>query len=340
MHIVIGGLLLISLLLAEGCTSIKIEHPYQKESISIARTQMPETTRYDAISDRYAVPAPKPFESDDYIYRIPIPTPAMNDQIEIVRLQSLGDAVWLHVKARPSQLWPRLKQFVSENSWAVAEQRGETGSLIAVVNGQVAHFNIFQGFQDDSSELYLRVTETIQPSLAQRSSDMELERQLLEQAEAFLSAIPLTAYSYIAQNISTEQRMIAEKDSAGYIQILLKVDGERAFASLKTALELANFAIEPNTNGLSISQQYIIARYMPQPSQDDQPNWLLRLFGAKEKTFNPNVENAGHTYQFTLQILTDGQLIRVSRSDGKWSSERSKRNEMNAIMRLLKGSIN
>jgi outer membrane protein assembly factor BamC len=329
---------LLLLLSVVGCSQQEIKHPYQQAE-SQPRMQVPDGYDSQAIVDYYPVPSIEGVADDDFIYRLPLPTPVVGDKLQHVRLQALGDTLWLAIRVSPSQLWPRLQQFIVQKQWRIQSESGNNGILAVedTEQGVFYRFRVSQGFQRKASELSLRYLTAARPeSWPAESSDIEKERETLTELAVFLADSSVSAsYSYVAQGISTQEKMQTLDDPEGVKSLLLLVDRKRALASIKQSLEAASFLVE-STDAQSGS---IVARYMPQLAEDDQPGWFLRMFGVKRKAYDKDVEYAGNHYKFVVLAQGEGQLLSIS-SDQQWPTPRRKRNELNAMMRLLQGSMN
>lgn len=315
----------------------EITHPYQ-EATSIERMTIPEGMDNSAIVDFHPVPKGGQFDDGDFIYEPPLPPAAAIDDKQQVKLQKLGSQAWVYTKFPPSQVWPRLKQYLYQESFAIDFEDGRKGIIHTVKNGEPYRFKLSQGFQSRSSELHVRMA-SLQSFTAWPESpiDAAKEQAMLEGVTVFLTDTSQSpAYSFAAQGISIEKKLFVEHDEQGVYQLKLVATRQRAMASLKMALELADFGIESS----DMQSGIIKVRYMPKVDEEDQPGFFMRIIGFNRKEFNEDIIYAGHYYQFSINSIDKkSQKILIAGIDQQWKSDRVKRNELNAMMRFVKSTI-
>jgi uncharacterized lipoprotein len=302
---------------------------------------VPEGYDSSSIIDYYPVPNDKQFDDGDFIYEPPLPPAAVVDDKQRVKLQKLDEQTWIYAKLQPSQVWPRLKQYLQQQGFLINTENGSQGIVSATSaknNQEVYRFKLSQGFQRRSSELHVRALngQSLTP-WPNASDDASKEEAMLKDFAAFLADTSQSpAYSFAAQGISTEQKLFTQQDAEGVNQIKLAASRKRALASLKMALELAEFHID-NADAASA---VITAKYYPQVDEEDQPGFFMRIIGFSRKEYDEDVVYAGNAYQFRLSSIDNStQLITVDRADFDWPSPRRKRNELNTMMRLVAGTI-
>lgn len=271
------------------------------------RMQVPAHLDSQSIIDYYPIPDISPFAEKEIIINPPLPTGMLLDIDQRVRLQRLQEREWILIQATPSQVWVRLKYYLQQQNWPILMEQGAQGELIATSAQGFLRFQLNQGFQHNSSELSLRVSQD--PSIIQTwpavSADAEQEHELLLALATFLADPEQPAYSFVAYNISTQQRLFSDFDAQGARYILLKSDSARAKASLEKALLHAEFIIEQN------DANTLLVQYAPQSNKTLKRGFWQRIFRIKPKPFDASILYAGHRYQFTLTGKDDGQYISV-----------------------------
>lgn len=313
------------------------------ESVELPRTEIPEEYDDSRVVDLYPVP-PLDEAADESLIdpdKLPIPTPVTNDAEGLVQLQVLSDHYWVLVKETPSQVWAKLKQFSELNDLSFQSEAISMGIIdVADDKGILYRFKVNQGLQRKSSEISLRTLAAAQggnKAFPAASIDKQLEVDTLEALTVFLTGHNLqTAYSYAALGISTNKRIHVKSEPESGIKYLLISEGSvRTKASLKQALTGASFQLEGIT-----ADGMVEARYMPQLPEEDQPGFLLRLFGVSPKLFDEDIEFAGETYIFSLEGNESIQKLSINKLlNADWESSSSKKRELNTILMMVKRSL-
>ena len=109
------------------------------------------------------------------------------------------------------------------------------------------------------------------------SHDKQLELDLLERLSLELAqTVQQSSYSYAALGISEQKKLTTKKDAQGFKSLVITANLLRAKASLKRALVDASFDIV-DVQG----QTGVIARYVPQLAEEDQPGFFLAFIRCK-----------------------------------------------------------
>lgn len=336
-------LLIAALLQVSACSYLRGEdgvfrdrkYDYRKAEAT-ERMRIPAGYDDEAIVDYYPVPEASPYADKELIFNPPLPRGLAIDSQQSVRMQRLDQREWLLIRAAPSQVWPRLKAFAQQQGMRIWQEDGAKGKLL-LTDGQGAyHLRLFQGFQQNYSELAIRFsTDSSQVVLWQNNSvQAEAESDALMEIARYLTHTESPVFSYLAHSISVEKRLLSDYDAQGQRYILLKTDQQRALASLKRALEGAEFTIEDD-----LAQGFEV-QYTPQSLKTKKPGFWRRLFRIKPKPFDDSIEYAGHYYR--LQLNAEGEYQRLSieqhRSEKK-SSKESITKELNQQLQAIKGLL-
>lgn len=302
-----------------------------------SRMQVPENLDDDAIIDLYVVPPLSPYADKDYIYDLPLPNALIVGAQDAVTIQSLQEQQWILVTDSPSRLWPRLKQYLSLNRLLVVQEKGAVGMIEARSEQGFFVFKVEQGFQRNTSEIYIRQLSQQQPLNARAlpiSDSVELEKTQIEALSQFLADVSdKPAYSYVARGISAQRKMRELQDKRGIKSLLLEVEESRARASLLAALERAEFKV------LEQSAHDFYVQYHPALPESEKPGFWGRLFGKDPDTFDTSVPYAGEFYRLKLTAEAGGQKLVVKPATDKKSSVRNDRNEINQIIQIVKGHL-
>ena len=310
-----------------------------RQVVETPRMEMVEGLDDSAIIDLYVVPPLSPYADKDYIYKLPIPNALIVGDQDAVSIQTLGAQQWILVNDSPSRLWPRLKQYLSLNGLFSIQEKGAVGMLEAKSEQAYYLFRVEQGFQRNTSEIYIRALNYQTPVLSlvplPQSTAVEQEKNQIETLAQFLADVAeKPAYSYIARGISARPKMRELQSDDGFKSLLLEVQPARAKASVLAALKQAQFkVIEATSEGFSV-------QYHPLLSESDKPGFWGRLFGKDPDGYDSAVPYAGRFYHINLTAKTAGLELNVKVVSDAQESERNLRNEKNQIVQIIKGHLN
>lgn len=337
--------LIIFLLQATACSYLRGEdgvfrdrkYDYRKAQAT-ERMQIPERLDKSAIVDYYPIPEASPYADKELIFNPPLPRGIAVDANYSVRLQRLDQREWLLIKASPSQVWPRLKAFAQLHDLRVWQEDGAKGKLLLTSADGAYHFRLFQGFQQNYSELAIRFSMDGAQVLQWQESSVQADNEntMLMQVAQYFTHTENPVYSYLAHNISVEKRLLSEYDSQGKRYVLLKADKQRAIASLQRALEGADFTLlteEPIENGFDV-------QYTPQSLKTKKRGFWRRVFFMKAKPFDDTIEYAGRYYRLAVSEQGEFQRIDIEqiRAEKKSSTENIKK-ELNQQLQAIQGLL-
>ena len=331
-------------IIGERGTNQSGSNDYQ-DATEVPRTEIPADYNTDSIVDLYPVPELSNEADESFIdsERLPLPTPVTNDAKDLVQLQMLSERYWVLVKETPSQVWAKIKQFSEQSNFTLISEQPNSGQLMLKSDDNLIYrLAVIQGLQVKSAEISLRVmlspheSNQIYPVFSDRKSE---EIDTLESLALFLTQHDQqTAYSYAAQSISTKKRIKTQSEIDGIRYIIIYEANQRTKASLKQALLGAGFQLQGVTE-----KGALVARFMPQLPDENQPGFILRLFGVKPKGFDGNIEFAGESYEFTLSNFASeqgAQKLKIAKSTNfEWESESSKKRELNTVIMMVKRSL-
>lgn len=247
-------------------------------------------------------------------FDVPRPTPLLNAATgDTVRIQKLGDELWLVIDVQPSHLWQRVKNFLALNRIALGVDQADNGIMETVWLQRTSEsapktkeryrYRIEQGVQRNSAEVHViqyaipfsqSAPETI--DWPEKSSDFEREKWMTQELAQYLANDEgFKSVSLLAQGIGTASKVSMIKNAAGSTVVQLDLPFDRAWASVGGALKKADFKI----NDLDRSNGHYFVSYLPE-QEEDKPGFFSRLFGgAKEKSTDQE------DYVFDVKSLTD-----------------------------------
>ena len=206
----------------------------------------------------------------------PRPDVLVGRDFDAVRIQKLGERRWIVLGDAPEQVWPRVKQFLSDNGVGVGREDPLAGTVdsgwLVVVDqdygdvvrtairhghgehaqggGEVApgrdrlRFRIERGIRRGSTEVHvtheraLGVTDTVTPAL------QEVEAEVTAKLAEYFAAGVGEAVSMVGRDIASADKAEIVRDDTGYPTLHLHVDFDRAWATVGQALDRAEIDAE------------------------------------------------------------------------------------------------
>ena len=298
----------------------------------------------ETLADPFPIP-PVPAQENARFFpgRAPLPDAIYaNDNRDAIRIQRLGDRIWLVVPEAPTTVWPKIKQFLAENGvGVVSEQPGrgrittewlsiEDGpyrdvvrTLLKDVKPAVAQgerdrllLQVEQGLRELTSEVHMRHqadagagSERQAPAeLDQLASGLiEVERRLLNELGAYIAArVAEQTVSMVAQEIAGQVKSALARDEAGQPILRLFLDEERAWATLSQALVNAGVEVLETDRQSRVHHVRIPDEVL---LGEEKPGFFRRLFSSRGGGDVPEVllrltrEESGH---YTLSVRDRG----------------------------------
>lgn len=238
---------------------------------------IPEDLNPERVQDPFPIP-PSAAQSNPQFYPGRPPQPSAiyaNDSRDEVRIQRLGDRMWLAVPESPDTVWPKIKQFLGENAVNVVREVGSQGRLdsqwltignepyrdvvrlvlrdardnAAVTTGRDRLLiRVERGMRERTAEVHLRHQNDVAGDpgaspdlLSSVTSDLQAaERDMLNEIGAYIAAkVSEQTVSMVAQEISSEAKSEVIRNQEGIPTLRLYLDPERAWAAVGQALNRA-----------------------------------------------------------------------------------------------------
>lgn len=298
---------LLSVVNLAGCGMFFGEEGYFRDrgddylkSGSIPPIQVPDGMDKDAVGQLYVIP-----QVDKAVYEYPTdfetPRPealASNVYSESVKIQKLGDDRWIFANASPSEVWPRVRNFLNSNGLAVERTDAPRGIIeTAWLNFKddpdtrdKYRLRIEQGVQPDSSEIH--VTHHSMPRDAelpaqvnwpQQSSIAEREAWMVDELAANLAAeIGSASASLLAQTIGGAPKVEIVADEREPV-LRMELQMIRAWATLNHALQQEGLQIVDESS----DRQMIYVQYQdPEQNEGVFSGWFSRDEPAQSLTID------------------------------------------------------
>ena len=197
-----------------------------------------------------------------------------NEKRDDVRMQKLGSRNWLVVPEPVTTSWPKLKQFFADNGVGLISDEPSLGRLDTEwleINQQDTYRDVIrevlkenqaegmlgegrnqflvkleQGLRVDSTEIHIRHENDLMSSSENQSAgafwqiksdSVDAERDVLNEIGAYIAAkVSEITVSKVALEIGSVQKSELLRDSKGYPTLRLKLDFQRAWATIGQAL--------------------------------------------------------------------------------------------------------
>ncbi|CAA0125345.1 Outer membrane protein assembly factor BamC [BD1-7 clade bacterium] len=302
-----------------------------------SRIKVPENLSSEALVDLYPVPELSPYAGTDFVYDLPMAPQAVGANRAAVSIQRLGAKEWVLTAFSPSQVWPRLKEFIAQQGLSVLSQNGAKGIIRAYQGAHVFEFDLDQGFQRNTSEL--QVTAVPGPDGLSEITFTKAQEYTRAAAQYFADLADKPTYSYAAQGISTDKKLEILQDRTGQKQLMLSIDQKRGLAALRDALASAGYKIDM-MNAQSPALTLLDVTYYPVKPEDEKPGFWGKLFGEPADGFDKNAPYAGNQYLITMRSIKGKQIVNAELPAPKEGedTERSPfemRKEINYVILLL-----
>lgn len=302
----------VALLLGSGCSWFTDDEGWIQDRRNEYReaepSRVPAVPRdLDGSAIREAMVVPEVDGMEQYRARdefeLPRPATLFAREEELgVRIQRFGGDSWIVAPDAPSQIWPRVKQFLSDNGVAIeaelpedgiietswlrvedAEYRDLVRTIIREGGGagtwQRLRLRIEQAVRRGATEVHLAQvssgTGSGSPDWSAGSTDAALETELLAELAGYLAAdVGSGGVSFVAQGIASQSKAEVVRTSEQPPVLRLRLDFPRAWATVDSALDNAEMTIMEADQG---ARSYRI-RYNEAQFRDEEPGWFARLF--------------------------------------------------------------
>ena len=280
---------------------------------------VPEALDDDTIGQLYPIPPiPETNVVEDFD-GVPRPQPlALNNLSEVVKIQKLGGERWILSNRAPSEIWPRVRNILNRSGIPTARAQASQGILETVwleFKGDAAYnhryrFYIQPGVQVNSTEikvLHDRVTkeeEAAKENWPDDSIDDSRENDMVEiMANALAGDSSSGTVSLLAQSIGGEEKVKFVTPSVADPYLLMKLDQDRAWASLAYSLNKGGYTTIDQDQSAGIF-------YVNFNSEiDEEDGWFSGWFGRDSKNLEVN-------YLIKINSSSDGVEVRVQDKDG------------------------
>ena len=246
------------------------------EATQVPSLSVPDDVAGIQNSDFIPIPAvPEQVNPRFYPESPPLPNAIYsNEKRDDVRMQKLGSRNWLIVPEPVTTSWPKLKQFFADNGIGLLSDQPSAGRLDTQwlsINQEDSYRDVVrevlkdnqvkgligdgrnqflvkleQGLRVDSTEIHIRhendsMGSNDDPRIIDfweiKSDSTDAERDVLNEIGAYIAAkVSEMTVSKVALEIGSTQKSELLRDSNGYPILRLKLDFQRAWATIGQAL--------------------------------------------------------------------------------------------------------
>ena len=289
------------------------------DSIERDALVIPADLDSDRVEDPFPIPpSPEQINAEYYPGRPPRPDAIYaNDIRNEVRIQRLGDRRWLVVPEPPTTVWPKLREFLSENGVGIDAENPSFGRIDTEwlqigddeyrdvirlllrdakkeadmpVGRDRLRIRVEQGLRERTSEIHVRhendalgvpQDEMVDLNFAQ-SEIPAVEIEVLNEIGAYIAAkVSEQTVSRVAQEISTVVKSSLARDVEGTPVLRLNLDYDRAWATVGQALN--NAEVEVTSNDQIEGVYYVLME--DSLLTGEEPGWFsnFSIFGGSNR---------------------------------------------------------
>lgn len=260
-----------------------------------------------------------------------------------LRIQKLGQQRWILIDKPADELWPRVRDFLLVNNLPIGLEQGDKGQLetrwlLSQHDDSIRErfrFSVTAGVQRNSAEVHIvqQQMPRAKPAVKtwpQNSVETVREYWMLDQLSDFLvNAEGAPSVSLLAQDISAAPRLSLVVKNNQNPYLALNLTYRRAWATTALALKKAEFAIDER----QADKNRYLTTFAPPASEDQQPGFLARLFGAKPVLYAEQAF-AGDKITIEVKPVPSGAEIRVINTEKAYTAK-----QQEAILNLFKGYL-
>ena len=331
-------LLTLSLMsLLAGCSWLGLDTYFRdrsddyRKSTEIEKTKVPEDLSSEALGELYPVPQGGEVVSYEIDSEFEVPRPrsvAVNESINEVKIQRLGEDIWILMSVPPAEAWPRIRSYLTRNGIPSARADASTGvvetGLFQLSDSETLyhqfHVQLIQGVQLNTTEIEIlhrqynaeQIPENL-PAWASTSDDAEREEWLRTGlANSLASDNVAGTASLLGKEIGAAAKVELITPEAELPFIEMRMAFERAWASVGYALGKDGFEIVER----QLQSSYYLADYQ-EPGKGGKSTFLRRLvrLGASNK-------NEVLSYRVDVTRAGENVEVRVARPDGSLMDQR------------------
>ena len=327
-------LLLSAMLFLQSCSFLGLDNYFRdrsndyRQAEEFSEINIPDGLDEGRVGQLYPLPGGGEVVSYEIQSEFEVPRPrsvGMNDSTNEVRIQRLNGETWILVTTPPGETWPRIRSYLSRAGIPTSRVDPSNGiietGLFKLTESpedfQQFKIQLSQGVQINSTEIDILqrsfpeagIPDSL-PAWEQVSDKEDIEdwfRGIL--AETLAADDAMGTASLLGQEIGTTSKVDLVTPESGFPYIEMRMDFDRAWASVGYALSRQGFSIteQQASEGIYISDYQQISV--------EEPSWWRRTFRLTKK-------NPVYNYRISLDKTSGVVRVRVENLDGETMSQR------------------
>ena len=309
------------ILFLQSCSFLGLDNYFRdrssdyRQAEEFSEIEVPEGMSTGRVGQLYPLPEGGEVVSYEIQSEFEVPRPrsvAMNDSTNEVRIQRLSGESWILVTTPPGETWPRIRSYLSRSGIPTSRVDPSNGiietGLFKLTESpedfQQFRIQLSQGVQINSTEIDIlqrafpeaEVPNPL-PAWGQESEKEDYEdwfRGIL--AETLAAEDTIGTASLLGQEIGASSKVDLVTPESGFPYIEMRMDYDRAWASVGYALSRQGFSIaeQQSSEGIYISAYQQISV--------DEPSWWRRAFRLTKKE---------PVYNYRVSLDDTGGVVRV-----------------------------
>lgn len=313
----------------------------------IPEMTVPANLDAGAISELYVVPP----ISNEYIdidkeFEVPRPNFIGNTAQAEVKIQKLEQRRWITMNSSPSDVWPRVQDFLDENKIPVMPTGSAVGEIetewlvLSGENGSRDRYKIRieQGIHTNSSEIHV-IQMTVAAGEASKggvqwpavSVNPEREKWLLDKLAVYLTQDQKPGASLLAQSLGNSRKVDFVQPYQADPYLVFALDMDRTWASIGGALGQYPYAIvkADRDNGL------FYFSYDTMPLDTEEPGFFCRLTNCDKRAEKKRMDNLQY-YRLQVVVFNANEIkVFVQTNSGEALPQRDAEKLLTLIRNLL-----
>ena len=315
-----------------GCSWLGLDNTFRnrkddyQRSIEFAALEVPENLDSIAVGQLYPIPEGGDIVGYQTGEKFSVPRPrgaALSDFVKQVKIQQLGEDVWILTSAPPAESWPRVRSFLSDQGIPTEKAVAAKGIIetgFFSVSDDDDTFQQFlitlsQGVQLNTTEIDIvqrsfptHSVPNASPSWAETSLDEEKEDWFRKNlANALANNFGAGSASLLGSEIGAASKVaiVTPENDNPYLDMRLNFD--RVWASVSYALGSDGFTVIDKS---ADSKSFVVEYLAPLAKK---PSWLRRTFGKRRTP---------ESFRILLEPSEDSIQVHVLDSDSQRMSQR------------------
>lgn len=316
-----------------------------RRSAEVEPISVPDGFDADTLGELYPVPQGGEVVSYEIDSEFVVPRPrsvAVNESVSEVKIQKLGDDVWILMSVPPSESWPRVRSYLTRNGIPTAKADANKGVIetglfkLSDSNEQFQQFliSLSQGVQLNTTEIEIlhrsfdeNTVPDVFPAWLKTSVDTEREDWLRQGLAGDLASERISGTaSLLGQEIGAASKVELMTPTEALPFIEMRMPFARAWASVGYALNKDGFSVVEE----QVDNGYYLSDYQKE-TESKKPSMLRRMLFMG----GSNKQGSIKSYRININQVGDNVELRVIKVDGSDMSQR----ENYLVLQLIRNNL-